>query len=141
MPDWKLWREMAEGSLRSADRLIEIESSKFYRSAISRYYYAAFQAVTSFLLFTGLTPADDQEGWAHTSTSKLLFEHSKSKIGQSTARTLALSLHDLYSLRLYADYKSAVLSASDQDKVKNAAKKSKFIIRVIFGILQKRNHP
>ena len=137
MPDWKLWREMAEGSLRSADCLFEIEpSSKFFRSAISRYYYASFQAATSFLLYSGLTPPDGDEGWSHMSTPRLLGENSAKILDNRLAKSISANLHDLYNLRLLADYRSEALAERDENKVREAAKKAKFIIREIFSVLE-----
>ena len=137
MPDWKLWREMAEGALRSAEYLFDKEhSSKFFRSAISRYYYASFQAATSFLLYSGLTPPQGEEGWSHTSTPRLLAENLAKRMDRRMAISLSECLHDLYNLRIFADYQSDALTDRHRDKVREAAKKAKFVIRLVFSELE-----
>ena len=65
MEPWQLWQDMARESEQAA-RLAEDGGCP--RSAASRYYYAAYQAVTALLLYRGLTPPEGREAWSHEDT-------------------------------------------------------------------------
>ena len=102
MDAWKLWLAMAREASQTAQLA---EAAGHLRSAASRYYYAAYQAVTALLLYQGLMPPVGAEAWSHTSTPALLNEGTASLIASRYRRNdLAARLGELYRLRLDADY-------------------------------------
>lgn len=58
MDAWQLWQEMARVSKEAAQLA---ETGGCLRPAASRYYYAAYQAVTALLLYQGLKPPEGRE--------------------------------------------------------------------------------
>ena len=121
---WEAWLEMAEESLEAAGKLIDSAP----RSSVSRYYYAAFQAVSAALIYQGLASPDNREAWTHEKTPALFIEHTKSLIAdQSKRRDIAKKLFFLYKVRVSADY----VSADDvQRRIKDIRKYSEYIVKV-----------
>ncbi len=74
MAEWKPWLDMAHGSLKSGVELQQTDA----RSAISRFYYAVYQAGTAVLLYRRLTPPPPREAWSHADTPPLLMESLRS---------------------------------------------------------------
>lgn len=101
MPDWKRWRDMADESIKAGREL----KQDCPRSAVSRFYYAAYQAGTALLLYRKQQPPETREAWSHADTPEMLKEHllatvkSKDKVVDLTER-----LRQLYKVRLNADY-------------------------------------
>jgi uncharacterized protein (UPF0332 family) len=94
------WLELAAASRRAASMLI-VEG--YYRSAISRAYYAVYSKVTHELVRDGVTMPPDREGPAHATVRTLIEKNLKSL---SRERRLALSgmVNVLYMMRVVADY-------------------------------------
>jgi len=69
MDAWQLWQGMAREAVEAAWLA---EAGGCLRSSASRYYYAAYQAVTALLVYRGLTPPADREAWSHEDTPDLL---------------------------------------------------------------------
>ena len=134
MPDWKLWREMSRGSMRSAEMIARSTEEKFIRSAISRYYYASYQAVTAMLLQSGTnTTPEGREAWSHKETPKLVRKYLRTLIGnRRNLNTVVSNLSYLYKQRIFADYDGRSLSVETLVEV---AKEAAFIIKIAEGSL------
>jgi uncharacterized protein (UPF0332 family) len=104
MEPWKLWLEMAlesEAAARACDEAGHL------RPAISRYYYAAYQAVTAVLRYRKQIPPPKREAWSHEETPQMLREHLKPVVpSRDTRNDLAHRLAMLYKARVTADYVS-----------------------------------
>lgn len=86
---------MATESQRAA---LCAESTKCYRSSVSRHYYAAYQAVTSVLLCAGNVPPAAREAWSHEATPTLLEQHFDKYISARDDRQkLSRQLNELTS--------------------------------------------
>jgi len=131
MDAWRLWQEMARESEEAA-RLSEAGGCR--RPAASRYYYAAYQAVTALLLYRELTPPTEREAWNHEDTPALLQDQLRTLIRSRDKRNdLAQRLVDLYRVRIIADYQgSRVVSPS---RLAKAARDTRYILRVMEDIL------
>lgn len=126
MDAWQSWREMARESEEAA-RLSEAGGCP--RPAASRYYYAAYQAVTALLLYRGLTPPTGCEAWSHEETPALLQDQLQALIRSRDRRNdLAARLSELYRLRLIADYRGTRSVVATQ--VAKAGRDARFIVRV-----------
>ena len=127
MDAWQLWQQMARESEEAA-RLAE--AGGCLRPAASRYYYAAYQAVTALLLYRGLIPPRDREAWSHEDTPDLLQDQLQTVIGSRDRRgDLADRLSGLYLLRLVADYRAALSVTVVQVTI--AGRNARFILRVM----------
>lgn len=114
------------------------EEKGYVRSAVSRNYYAAFQAATAILHYVSLVPPDGEQGWSHQSTPDMIEEHLKVFISSRNIRhRLKEQLRDLYKLRVRADYR-ADLSIENTD-VQEAKRTVGFIMAQIEAILPKGN--
>ncbi len=134
MDAWQLWQQMARESEEAA-RLAE--AGGCLRPAASRYYYAAYQAVTALLLYRGLTPPEGREAWSHVDTPQLLQDQLRPLIRSRSGRNdLAQRLTDLYRLRVAADYEGAEIIGTS--RVQRAGKDSRYIVRIMSDILPER---
>lgn len=130
MPDWKHWRTMANDTLQAAELL----QPGNIRSAVSRYYYAPYQAGTAYLLYRGQQPPLEREAWSHAETPDLLIETLGAAIrSEDTKRDIARKLRALYKKRLDADYVSAV-SFSQQDLIV-VRRDARYIVKTILTVL------
>lgn len=94
---WEAWLEMAKESQQAA---LGVESiSK--RSALSRHYYASYQAVTALLHYLGQIPPIDRDGWNHQDTPAMILDHLRDN---NTRRNVSGFLRKLYRYRIFADY-------------------------------------
>ena len=120
---------MAGESFIVANRLVSDQP----RSAVSRYYYASYQAMSALILYVGLTPPEGREAWGHEQTPILIKEHLRVVIPNTGRRqALAGRLSKLYKLRVVADYISTENVAGSLEQVrKNAA----FLLKVTQDIL------
>ena len=120
---------MAGESFIVANRLVSDQP----RSAVSRYYYASYQAMSALILYVGLTPPEGREAWGHEQTPILIKEHLRVVIPNTGRRQdLAGRLGKLYKLRVVADYISTENVAGSLEQVrKNAA----FLLKVTQDIL------
>lgn len=134
MDAWRLWQDMARESEEAA-RLAE--AGGCLRPAASRYYYAAYQAVTALLLYRGLTPPLDREAWNHEDTPALLQDQLRTLIRSRDKRNdLAARLVDLYRVRIIANYQGRrVVSLS---RLAGAGRDARYILRVMEGVLPER---
>jgi uncharacterized protein (UPF0332 family) len=104
---WRLWLRMAMESQRAA---LASEAEGCCRSSVSRYYYAAFQAISAVLLYAGCVPPEGEEAWSHAQTPDMLRVHFEPYVRKRDVRkSLASDLSELYKLRIYADYRGRVV--------------------------------
>ena len=136
MEAWEKWWRRAVDSLEAANLL---QGHGHRHSAVSRGYYAAYQAATAaataVLLYQRLVAPtlEDREAWSHQATPILLRTTQTPFWSQNTWNSLSTRLMVLYTLRLRADYKmSAEMS---EPTPANALKDAAFIVRSIGGIL------
>jgi uncharacterized protein (UPF0332 family) len=130
MEPWQAWYAMALESQRAA---LAAESAKCWRSSVSRYYYAAYQAVTAVLLYSGLIPPDLEEAWSHAATPDLLEEHFTPYVRSRDARKrLNQTLGELYKLRIIADYRG---NAQLEKRIGGARKYANRLVNVAGDIL------
>ena len=132
MPDWKLWREMSLETLASARELENISR----RNAVGRFYYAAYQMASAYLLYRGLQPPFPREAWSHAETPDMLREYLRPVLKSTDKRKdLANRLKLLYKARCDADYVSVFLIS---DKViETLLRDTYYIIKSIDGLLPK----
>ncbi len=126
---WRDWQQMALTSQKAAQVLEAIDP----RSCVSRYYYAAYQAVTAVLLYQETTPPAGREAWSHDATPGLLVEKWEPLLILDERQDLARRLKELYKLRINADYVGDV--GVDAEAVKDAKKACNFLIKIINRIL------
>lgn len=120
---------MAELSLKSGGELLSIDP----RSSVSRYYYAAYQAVSCLLIYEGLNAPTDREAWSHADTP-LLVVSRLSRVIPSLGRRFDIRylLGLLYKVRLSADY----ISADDvEPKLGIVRKDAEFIVKLARGVV------
>ncbi len=135
MEAWQAWLEMAHESEEAAQRA---EADGHFRSSASRYYYAAYQAVTALLLYRGIIPPAGREAWSHEETPALLQDQLQTLIRSRERRNdLAARLKELYRQRLTADYQGARTVTAAQ--VVKAGRDTRFILRVADGKLPRRH--
>lgn len=104
------------------------------RSSASRYYYAAFQSVTAVLLYLGLTPPENEEGWSHAATPDMIRDHWETLVRSRDERTLiAFRLGELYKLRILADYVGG--SRIERTKLREAAKNARYIVKLALSVM------
>lgn len=134
METWQRWQEMARESER-ADRLAEAEDC--FRSAASRYYYAAYQAATALLIYRGLIPPADREAWSHEGTPNVVADDlGKIVPSRDKRQNLATRLKRLYDLRLIADYKASRRATASA--VQKAGRDARHILSVAQDVLPER---
>jgi uncharacterized protein (UPF0332 family) len=135
MEPWQQWQAMATESQRAA---LGAETSACWRSSVSRHYYAAYQAVTSVLLYSGLNPPEAREAWNHADTPVLLETHFEKYIAaRDRRRKLRRQLSELYKLRILADY---VGEDGLEKRIGEARKSGVYIAKVAAEILPARKH-
>lgn len=131
MPDWDLWIGMARESLEAATAAME---KGLGRSAMSRFYYAAYQAATAALLYRGLTPPADREAWTHDDTPLLMVQQLSPVVPRrDVRRDLLRRVSGLYRRRLIADYRAKqTLSAND---LQEARRDAGYVVSTLGGVL------
>jgi len=82
---------------------IELKNGRYWRSAVSRAYYAAYSLVSGCLREHGLAMPAGREGPSHGNLSGLIQSNLTVLRAQDRPR-LASRLLDLYTLRIVADY-------------------------------------
>lgn len=133
MADYEKWLVMARQSFETADLS---KNSGDMRSAASRYYYAAYQAVTELFLYRGLTPPAGREAWSHDETPDIMVNDLSPLIrARDTRNDLSVRLISLYDLRVIADYRAS--KTLDDEEAKEARKDAGFILSRIERILPK----
>lgn len=134
MEAWQLWLEMARESEEAAQRA---EADGHFRSAASRYYYAAYQAVTALLLYRRVPTPEDHQAWSHDQTPDLIREQLGPLLRLRDKRNdLAWRLERLYKTRIVADYiADRTLSA---DSLKIVRRDAGYILKVAERVLPER---
>ena len=127
---WQQWFVMAIESRSAAE---DAQSAQHWRSSVSRYYYAAYQAVSAVLIYRGLTPPPEEEAWGHASTPDMLVEHFVPYIRSKDVRQRhAEQLRELYVWRIKADYRG---SEQLQANINNVHKHANRLVKLAEGIL------
>ena len=110
------WHEMARESRRAANELVATR----YRSCLSRAYYASYAKVTHDLSgASNVTFPFGREGPNHpgetgTGGIRRLIETSLPALSAERRRKLSELVGELYTLRLYADYRPSIdIDATD----------------------------
>ena len=102
MDAWKLWIAMARESSETAQMA---EAAGHLRSAASRYYYAAYQAVTALLHYRGAAVPAGRQAWGHDQTPDLIVDQLAPLLkARDKRKDLARRLERLYKTRIIADY-------------------------------------
>ncbi len=105
------WYDVAIDSRKAANELVRTR----HRSCLSRAYYAAYAKVTDMLVQQGVTMPDGREGPPHpghlpTGEAKhkgirQLIVEKLTEFDPPKRRALSELVGELYTLRLYADYR------------------------------------
>ncbi|MGN6506326.1 MAG: hypothetical protein ACTHM6_12265 [Tepidisphaeraceae bacterium] len=114
------WDDIARDCRKAANELVATR----YRSCLSRAYYAAYSKVTHLLVAKGVPMPPDREGpnhpghlptgnAAHNGIRRLIVTHL-TQFDDLKRRKLSELVGELYTLRLYADYRPSIdIGASD----------------------------
>lgn len=134
MDAWEQWWNRAADSLEAA---ILLQRNGHGYSAVSRGYYAAYQAAAAILLYQKLTPPnlEDREAWTHQATPTLLKTTQASFWTQNKRNDLSARLSVLYLLRVRADYK--MKTDMDEAVFARALKEAAIVVRSIGSILSR----
>ena len=131
---WEQWIKMAQESLEAANQMESIAP----RSAVSRYYYAAFQAMTALLHRRGTHPPEGREAWNHTgdgSTPELVEIELNTLIrNRDKRKDMSRRLKTLYLVRVSADYYS---QDDVETKLARVGKDAEFLGKVATDTLLK----
>ena len=104
------WHEVARDARRTANELV----ASRYRSCLSRAYYAAYSKVTHELAaLPGISFPAGREGPSHPGETgnggiRRLIETSLPTLSPERRRKRSELVGELYTLRLYADYRPSV---------------------------------
>ena len=93
------WQEIGQDNFRAGRELFD---RKRYRSAVSRFYYAAFSVLTHELHLAGADFGDQQQTPNHKGLPKLLKLHLK--IATRAKNECVSIIRRLYAARILADY-------------------------------------
>ena len=134
MDAWQLWLEMAREASEAA---AEAEASGHMRSAASRYYYAAYQAVTALLHYRGVAVPEGRQAWSHDQTPGVITAQLTPVLKARDKREdLAQRLERLYKTRIIADYLATQpIRAGTLQLIR---KDSNYILKVAEKILPER---
>jgi len=118
------WTEISLDSFRGAGLLYRGER---WRSCISRYYYAAFSAVSEALRRAGYVRSG-YETPPHREITALIRRHFTS-LYPKHRRALMAAIRRMYDARLVADYRS--VRTSDRDVAQNARRDAIEVYRLL----------
>jgi uncharacterized protein (UPF0332 family) len=139
MDDWEKWLGMA---VDSVDAGIELgDTPAFTRSAVSRYYYAAYQAVTALFLYEGQMPPTvngiRRESWSHEVTPDMVLENLGRVLPDRKKRyQIRSNLQELYKTRIFADYSGA--NPVSVARLKSSRKLAKYIVTLTSALLPQK---
>lgn len=136
--DSNKWLQMASSSYSAA---LAAESADALRSAVSRYYYAAYQSATAFLRYRNLDPpiigTIRRESWSHMDTPQMLRTHLRPFVRNPRSRALCASrLGALYKARVGADYSAAFNAPAATIHV--ARRDAASLLKMVQRIIQRR---
>lgn len=94
------WLDVARDSRKAANVLT---TGEYFRSAVSRAYYAAYSKVSQELVDLGVSMPERWEGPKHGKLRPTV-EANLTTLAQDKRVALSRILGRLYALRLYADY-------------------------------------
>ena len=102
MLTWQQWLNKAQASITAGQNSLEAGD---LAAAVSRAYFAAFQAVTGVLIKRGYQPNSETGNWGHKVTQNqftVLIQQIRSK--RRRLRREREHFKDLYFYRAFADY-------------------------------------
>jgi uncharacterized protein (UPF0332 family) len=116
----------------------EVSRENYSRSAVSRFYYAAYQAMTALLLYERQEPpvvgGVQRESWSHEVTPQMVLENLGRVVPNRKDRyDFRRRLRELYNARVYADYSGSI--PPRREWVVTALKDANFLIKVARNIL------
>ena len=129
------WSEIAVGNKRAAQRLSSsqefsaaqrLRAAGYYRSSVSRSYYAAFSAATDVLLKSGAVFPAGYECPPHRDVPVLLERHM-GQLGRRRLSEVKSAVRRLYSARLEADYRER--TRIDEAIARNALRDACTVLR------------
>ena len=135
------WSKIAVGNKRAAQRLSSgqefnaaqrLNGAGYYRSSVSRSYYAAFSAVTDVLLRSGAVFPAGYECPPHRDVPVLL-ERYMQQLGRRKLSEVKGAVRRLYSARLEADYRER--ARIDEAIARNALRDACRVLREL-GVLE-----
>lgn len=117
------WIELARDARKAASQLL---TQEYFRSCVSRSYYAAYSKVTHELVATArLTMPENREGPSHARLRPLIETSMPNMIREKRVKLSEL-MGRLYTLRIDADYKPSI-------KVEDAdAREAMSLMKTIF---------
>ena len=134
MEAWEQWRDMAAESEEAA-RLAE--AGGCLRSAASRYYYSAYQAVTAMLVYRKVPTPEDRQAWSHDQTPDLIQEQLGPVLQSRDKRNdLTRRLQRLYKTRIVVDYMADRSVRTENLKV--VRRDASYILKVAERVLPER---
>jgi uncharacterized protein (UPF0332 family) len=101
------WFAIARENRIAALLLVKAAAADYYRSAISRAYYASFCRVTHELITTGATMPAGREAPSHRSVRTLL-QCNMTKLEPDKRFLVSNLIGRLYTMRVDADYKASI---------------------------------
>ena len=109
------WNELKIESKSSAGELFK---RKYYRSSVSRSYYAAYAAITSALLSKGsVVFLSSKEGPAHTDVTRRYDYSILLGLPSKKCDRIKSALNKLYGLRIVADYRPSAEVTSGEARM------------------------
>jgi uncharacterized protein (UPF0332 family) len=124
---WDKWLKKSEESMMTARE--NLANSRI-APAISRAYFAAFQAVTGALIKAGYQPQKGRGNWGHRGTQGQLLNLISRVVSKQHLFAAYRAFKPLYRARGIADYgDDAALTASDSQKAVREAGQIVVIVR------------
>jgi uncharacterized protein (UPF0332 family) len=113
-------------------------SADHHRVAVSRHYYAAYQAATALLHYGGQMPpiveGERREAWSHVATPDMLEEHLQPALRRrDQRRRMRSTLRDLYRARVEADYIASLPLAAG--RAQELGRRARWFLRMAREIL------
>ena len=103
------WEELYEWNVASVAQLRGkkpgFADQRFYRSAVSRAYYAAYAAVTRRLVEAGTTFSKGWNNPEHSELPRLIQQQLAGRYSSSQLKEMAAAIRRLRSARIDADYR------------------------------------
>ncbi len=101
------WFQVAQDSRKAASQLVDTN----FRSAVARAYFAAYAKLAQELIDAGAQMPKDREGPSHKKLQPMI-ETQLTSMGKEKRAALSNLIGQLYTLRIYADYKPSIVTAA-----------------------------
>lgn len=134
MDAWERWLAMAREASETAQMA---EAAGHLRSAASRYYYAAYQAVTAMLHYRKVATPEGRQAWGHDQTPTLIQQQLEPLFKPiNKRRDLQRRLERLYKTRIIADYVANIPLRAES--LRSVRRDSNYILKVAEQVLPER---